>query len=321
MPRIALVLGGGGLVGQAFHAGALAALEHDYGWDPRTADVIVGTSAGAISGALLRSGITATDLATHFAEGPSAPEVLRGAPRPHFAPFDWTESMLQLPNPTLVARFLRLPWWRHPLSALLTMMRDGDNDLLSHLAFLDTITGGAWPKGRLILTAIRQGDGRRVTFDNHDAREAPLSSAVAASCAVPGYFQPVLINGQRYLDGGLQSATNADLVKDESFDATILISPLSTSARVPVTSIDGFTRRVATRQVRAEKRTLAARGHNVVVVEPGKRSIEVMGSDMMSSAACAGTTREAFLELGRQATLHAPLRDALGSAARRSQTA
>jgi hypothetical protein len=50
------VLGGGGLAGQAYHAAVLAALEHDLGWDPRTAAVIVGTSAGAITGAYFGTG-------------------------------------------------------------------------------------------------------------------------------------------------------------------------------------------------------------------------------------------------------------------------
>ena len=50
MTRIGLVLGGGGVVGQAYHAGVLAVLEHDLGFDPRSADVVVGTSAGSITG-------------------------------------------------------------------------------------------------------------------------------------------------------------------------------------------------------------------------------------------------------------------------------
>ena len=61
--RVGLVLGGGGVVGIAYHAASLAAIEHDLGWDPRSADVIVGTSAGALVGALLRRGVPASDLA------------------------------------------------------------------------------------------------------------------------------------------------------------------------------------------------------------------------------------------------------------------
>jgi len=62
-PRVGLVLGGGGVAGAAYHAGALAAIEYDLGWDPQTADIVVGTSAGSPTGALLRLGVAASDLA------------------------------------------------------------------------------------------------------------------------------------------------------------------------------------------------------------------------------------------------------------------
>ncbi|MBJ7282394.1 MAG: hypothetical protein JHD40_04705, partial [Acidimicrobiia bacterium] len=50
-PRIGLVLGAGGLTGQAFHAGVLAGLADGIGWDARSAELVVGTSAGARAGA------------------------------------------------------------------------------------------------------------------------------------------------------------------------------------------------------------------------------------------------------------------------------
>src|SRR3954471_12436637 len=87
MTRIGLVLGAGGATGHAFHIGVLAALEEATGWDPRTADVIVGTSAGAIIGALLRAGLGPRDLAARAlgedlsAEGQKVAAVL-GRPGP-----------------------------------------------------------------------------------------------------------------------------------------------------------------------------------------------------------------------------------------------
>src|SRR5688572_7193672 len=68
MARIGLVLGAGGIVGQAYHAGVLAALQLDLGWDARTTDVIVGSSAGSLTGALLRLGVPASDLAAYAVE-------------------------------------------------------------------------------------------------------------------------------------------------------------------------------------------------------------------------------------------------------------
>ena len=62
-PAVGLVLGAGGVVGQAYQAGVLSALQRETSWDPRQATIIVGTSAGSITGAALRVGVPATDLA------------------------------------------------------------------------------------------------------------------------------------------------------------------------------------------------------------------------------------------------------------------
>src|SRR5690349_5218831 len=69
MPGIGLVLGAGGEVGYAFHAGVLAALADVTGWDARSAEVIVGTSAGSIAGAVLRAGCSPADLAGRVTGG------------------------------------------------------------------------------------------------------------------------------------------------------------------------------------------------------------------------------------------------------------
>ncbi|MEO6025656.1 MAG: patatin-like phospholipase family protein, partial [Candidatus Binatia bacterium] len=74
MARIGLVLGAGGATGHAFHIGVLSALEEATGWDPRTADVIVGTSAGAVIAALLRGGLSPRDLAARALGDPMSEE-------------------------------------------------------------------------------------------------------------------------------------------------------------------------------------------------------------------------------------------------------
>src|SRR5215218_273303 len=107
--RAGLVLGGGGAVGAAFHAGALSAIETDLGWDPRTAEVIVGTSAGSVVGALLRVGVPAGDLAA-LTVGGSAMEVdsalaARMVDRPEFPPFTLRHllGVPRLPSPSFLA--------------------------------------------------------------------------------------------------------------------------------------------------------------------------------------------------------------------------
>ena len=88
------MLGAGGIVGQAFHAGVLAALEQDVGWDPRSAEVIVGSSAGSVTGATLRLGVAASDLAAR-AEG----RPVSRAGRAFFAVVDGADEALPVPVP------------------------------------------------------------------------------------------------------------------------------------------------------------------------------------------------------------------------------
>src|SRR5919204_4833979 len=118
-PRIGLVLGAGGAVGHAYHGGVLAGIEEATGWDPRDAEVLVGTSAGSFVGSLLRAGFSAPDLAARSTgaelspEGlalvrragtesgpvsiPSRPQRRRGLPR--------------MASPALLARAALRPFW------------------------------------------------------------------------------------------------------------------------------------------------------------------------------------------------------------------
>ena len=69
------------------------------------------------------------------------------------------------------------------------------------------------------------GEGKRVPFGKPGAPVAPLSDAVMASCAIPAWFQPVEINGHKYVDGGACSATSVDLVADMGLDEVYVLAP------------------------------------------------------------------------------------------------
>ena len=114
--RVGLVLGAGGVTGLAYHVAALAAFDHDLGWDPRTADIVVGTSAGSVVAALLRRGIPASDLSAVAVGGETSasPEALARAlrDRPEFPPLSLRSMVGRLPR--LPTRALLEAWLRRP---------------------------------------------------------------------------------------------------------------------------------------------------------------------------------------------------------------
>jgi NTE family protein len=320
MSRVGLVLGAGGVVGQAYHSGVLAALEHDYGWDPRTADLIVGTSAGSITGSLLRSGVPASELAAWTVKAPLTAEgrllhEMFGTEIPEFAPFrpvDLLRRLPTLPAREMIEHAIVRPWHFRPLAAALALLAPGRFDIVQQLARLGEVEGGAWPRKELWICAVRRRDGRRVVFGSAEAPEAPLHLAVAASCAVPGYFAPVRIGEHVYVDGGAHSPTNADLLLKSDLDLVIMVSPMSGPSRLP-TDIYGASRWHAARLARQEAKRLRAQGTEVVVFRPGASVQAVMGNDFMGRQRVEEILQESFLSAGAYAS-RSPVRDLLAEA-------
>ncbi len=304
MPKIGLVLGAGGIVGQAYHAGVLAALEHDYGWDPRTADVVVGTSAGSITGALLRGGVPASELAAWTVRAPLTDEgrlleEMFGAEHPDLEPFrplDLMRRVPSLPRPGMVLNALRSPRQFRPLRTAMSLLAPGEFDIVERLAALEDMD--SWPDDDLWITAVRRTDGRFVVFGRD--RAAPVHLAVAASCAVPGYFAPVRVGGSSYVDGGAHSPTNADLLKDRDLDLVVVVSPMSGPATIP-TDLYGASRWHSARLAAREVRELRRRGTPVAVFRPGPAEQEAMGNDFLSSDRVSAIVQEAFLATGPRA--------------------
>jgi NTE family protein len=309
MARVGLVLGAGGIVGQAFHAGVLAALEHDLGWDPRTADVIVGSSAGSVTGSLLRLGVSASDLAAWAVEAPLSVE---GAPMmeqlggreaadgefPTPSPLDLFRPW-RLPTGALVRRVAARPWAFRPGASAMTLLPAGRIDIAEKAEVLHAISGDAWPDG-LWICAARRRDGGRVVFGRAGSPYAPLGRAVAASCAIPGYFAPVRIGNVSYFDGGVYSPTNADVLRDERLDLVVVVSPMSSAGGV-ARSADAPLRFLAHRKLEREIGRLRSKGTPVVAFEPGARSIPVMGLNAMATDRADRVVQAAFLEAGRRA--------------------
>jgi NTE family protein len=304
MTSVALVLGAGGVVGQAYHAGVLAALESEIGWDPRSADVVVGSSAGSITGTLLRLGVAASDLSALATRSPLSLEgaalVERILPDPSDLPSPPPRAWLRPwrpPSAALLARIAGRPWSFRPEVAAMTMLPAGRIDITDRAAPLHEMVGGRWPDG-LWICAVRRTDGARVVFGRDGSPPAPLASAVLASCAIPAYFAPVAIGGVEYFDGGVHSSTNADVLRTRRPGVVVVISPMST-ARPPRGAPDALIRWSVHRRLEREARRLERTGSVVVRIEPGASSLDAMGlrpmdddrSHRVAEAARAETVR------------------------------
>jgi NTE family protein len=325
-PSVGLVLGAGGVVGQAYQAGVLAALQRETGWDPRTAAVIVGTSAGSVTGTALRVGVPATDLAASLYGVPTSRR--GGAILHRILPADAgplpTPSVLSLlrpwdlPSPALVSRVARRPLAFRPDVATMILVPRGQIDLTERARGLDDLIGDHWPDG-LRLCAVRRRDGARVVFGRPGAPEARLAPAVLASCAIPGYFRPVAIDGTEYLDGGVHSATNADVLKAESLDLVIIVSSLS-AANGKANGLDGPVRRAVHRRMEREMARLEEAGTAVISLEPGVESRRAMGLQAMAENRGPRIIEVAYEET-RERILASTVLAGMGGAAGRPATA
>ena len=143
-------------MGQAYHAGVLAALENDLRWDPRDSEVIVGTSSGSITASLLRSGVPAAELAAWTVRAPLSTEGqmledLFGTETPRFEPFrprDLIRRPPSLPGRHMVQHALMRPWSFRPMTAALALLAPGRADVTEHLRPLRQVEGEGWPDQR-----------------------------------------------------------------------------------------------------------------------------------------------------------------------------
>src|ERR1700733_10806808 len=316
---VGLVLGAGGVVGQAYQAGVLSALQRETGWDPRRAAVIVGTSAGSVTGAALRIGVPATDLAASLYGVPTSRwggailrRILPADAEP--LPTPSVGSLLRpwnLPSTALIGRLVRRPLAFRPDVAAMTLLPRGRIDISERARGLDEHMGSRWPDGLRTCT-VRRSDGARVVFGRDGAPPARLAAAVLASCAIPGYFQPVDIGGTEYVDGGVHSATNADVLRSEGLDVVVVVSSMS-AAHGSANGADGWIRRTVHRRMEREITRLEQEGVVVISLEPGAESRRAMGLRAMAEdrgprviEAAYEETRKRILSTPFLATINEP---------------
>lgn len=288
MTRRALVLGAGGVLGAAWSIGALHAVAEVEGFDPRSSDVIVGTSAGSVLAALLGSGLGVDDLLAHQ----------RGMPLPHQVGADWTydsatggalppRPRLRVGSPALLRRSMVRPGRLPPLAVLAALTPAGTGTLSEVGRLVAAVArGGGWlDRDGVWVVAMDYDTGRRVAFGREGSPPARLEEAVTASCAIPGWYAPVLIEGRRYVDGGTLSATNADLLAGEDLDEVYVLAPMasfvSDRPRPLAARLERQLRRRVTRRVLAEVQQVSRSGAEVTVLAPGPEDLVEIGANLM----------------------------------------
>jgi NTE family protein len=274
----ALVLGGGGITGIAWEIGLLAGLA-EAGVDLTGAELVVGTSAGSVVGAQVTSGAVIEELCARQLEPPSAERVARLS-RAALARYGW--AMLRSRGRDVEFRRRVGALARAAADAGLTPTEE------ERLAVIGSrLVADAWPDRRLVVTAVDAETGEFRTFDRGSG--VPLVSAVAASCAVPGVYPPVTIDGRRYVDGGMRSSANADLA--EGAERLVVLAPIARGVG-PLTSVD------------AQVTGMVAR---VAVVSPDEASRRAIGRNVLDPAA-----RRPAAEAGRAqaAAVVDPVREA-----------
>src|SRR2546426_504021 len=78
----------------------------------------------------------------------------------------------------------------------------------------------------LLIPAIDLDRAQRVVFGRDGLRDVPISEAVAASSAIPGFFEPYTLRGRDYVDGGVGFSGHADLAAEAGADVVIVVNPL-----------------------------------------------------------------------------------------------
>jgi NTE family protein len=291
--RVGLVLGAGGVIGGAWLMGALEALEAETGWRAADAEQIVGTSAGAVIGALAAAGVS-PEYMSAYAAGETLDDVAEAESRaaaaarrasagdyhlqwalPPIGPGSWRLAMSTLLQPH-----------RHSPAALIAgWLPRGFVSTAPIRAVVETFIGDEWP-ARYWAVAADYGTGRRVAFGREDAPPANVGDAVAASCAIPGFYHPVNIGGTRYVDGGICSVSNLDLLCDAGLDLVICLNPMSSLAQAtggsPADRMAAIMRAAAGRRLGHEARKLRATGARVLILQPGEQDVGLMGFNLMS---------------------------------------
>lgn len=271
----ALVLGAGGITGIAWQLGLLAGLA-ERGVDLSTADLVVGTSAGAVVGAQLLGGVELERRYHRELEGARGEKPTRMRLR----------DMARLGLATYRAESPLEARRRIGALALAVRTESEQSRRETVASWLDGVD--RWPDAELRITAVDASSGVLMTFDRSSG--ADLLGVVAASCASPGVRPPSTVGGRRFIDGGVHSPINADLAT--GYDRVVVLAPLEEAGDTMASPADEV----------VALRSTAARVAFVVPDESAREGVGRTLSELLKPARRTAAAKAGHEQAGRVAT-------------------
>jgi NTE family protein len=299
---IGIVYGAGGTVGMAYHAGVTRALEQVAGIRPAEADLLVGTSAGSVIAAYLRSGWTGEDfwafaLGTHPTLADLSEDEQARRRRDILTP-RW-RSPIELSRIAVGSAYvlgqaiIRRPALpipgalRRRFPGGLFAMTEGERRLPEELA-------QTWPEKALWLCTVDINTGRRIVLGREGSPETTVARAVLASCAIPGFYQPVKVGKYTLVDGGVHSSTNLDLAAKFGCDLIIGIAPMAYEPVDAPDPVRQLVRLIPTRALSRETAYARRKGAEVLLIRPTAAELAVHGANLMRPEAGEEIARASY---------------------------
>ncbi|CAN5394411.1 hypothetical protein BH10ACT3_BH10ACT3_23180 [soil metagenome] len=286
-PRTALVLGAGGTMGIAYHAGVVKALS-DAGLDQEVVDLVLGTSAGSIVGSILRCGHD-VDRVWQLAHDDVNP-FMEGAPffRPEVVFSQGWRTPMGLARRIVGSGYViprSIVKWPvvTPPAVLQRFYRGGLASVTEQRAEYALWTGEDWPDGLLWLCAFDIVTGRRIVLGQRVDSRPPLPDAMRASSAVPIMYPPVRFGRRLLVDGAVSSSTNLDVAIEAGAEFVVVAAPLAYDHEDPPSMHLRVTREFMDRKVRNEVKRAEKAGVKVLLIRPNAEEAEVQGLNFLRS--------------------------------------
>jgi NTE family protein len=236
--KTALCLCGGGLTGALFEVGVLAGFDDESGRAAANEfDIYVGSSAGASIAGLVSQGVTAE----------RAFAALRDPDHPYFSLRrqdifaarlgSWLKSAAKILLDATLIVATHFPGRSAPLADRLAQLGhslpSGLFSTARYVEFLreffareDLANRFGEVRRELYVVANDVDSAARVVFGEGELRDVELATAIAASSAIPMFFEPVRIAGRDYFDGGIGRVDHIDVAIAHGARRILVINPV-----------------------------------------------------------------------------------------------